>query len=100
MTSDANIVGAEHEAFRRFVAACLPILSAGFEHAAKADPEGYGAIMEAIGDERAIPRLVVTWDRLYAVVAVEAAGKTEDGKDVSFPLFAYRLHKEAPADAH
>lgn len=93
-------LGPEHDAFRRFAAACLPILSAGFEHAAKADPELYAFVMDAISTERAITRLVVSWDRLYAVVAVEAAGQTPEGETVSFPMFEYRLHRELPAGAH
>ena len=96
----APVVGGELDLFRKFVEACQPILAAGFEHARDEALERHTEVMAAIADQRAIPRLVVAWDNLYVVVTVDAAGRTTEGKEVSFPIFSYRLHREPPPGAH
>ena len=63
-------------------------------------PLVFTEVMAAITDQLAIPRLVVAWDDLYVVVTVDAAGRTTEGKEVSFPIFNYRLHRETPPGAH
>lgn len=101
MSEPVEVLGEEHELFRAFVEACRPILAAGFEHAAKADPERHAHLMQAIAEERAVSRMVVEWDRLYVVVTVEAAGRdAETGEEVRLPVYAYRLHREPPPHAH
>ncbi len=95
-----NIIGNELELFKKFAEACAPILNAGYEHAAKDDPEHHKMLMAAIDDERAMPRLIVTWDRLYCVMAVDAVGVTTDGEEVSIPIFTYRIHRETTTGAH
>jgi hypothetical protein len=95
-----EVSGEEHGLFRRFVETCRPILAAGFEHAAKVDPERHAAIMAAVDQERARPRLVVEWDKLYCTIDVEVAGKGADGEELKLHVFTYRLQRETPPGAH
>lgn len=95
-----KIIDSEAELFAKFAAACAPILNAGFEHAADENLDRMTWLTNAIDDERARPRLVVTWDRLYCTVAVDAIGVTNEGEEVSMPIFEYRMHRETTPGAH
>lgn len=93
-------IKSQDQFFKEFAEATNRMLAIGYEQVANDDAEFYEKLMGYFADEKAMPRIVITFDHLYATIDVDAIGVTTEDEKVCIPIFSYRMAREIPKGAN